>query len=1396
MARIKINPLSSKEYDFIHDRNETLQQIFDRFWASLPSQDDRVKEYYIILLGGEKIHRDLWSVTTPQDQDVLISIHLAGGSSRPLFKQIIITAAVVAAMVLTKGAASPWVVYGVPAAVAIGSTLAVNALLPPILVGLDGLGNIGLGYEDSSSQSYNITGQSNQMKKYASVPKVYGSHRMFPTIVANPYIEVEADPNTGELVQYFHCIYDFGLGPNYVSDLKIGDTLVGDYFDATYRFVDPNRPDVDEGDWDKSLNKEFTLYRGVSSQENFTVALNKNQDDAGALPVEYQAVRNANENSDGLQQHISLILAFPRGLTTYGTNGSTSARTVEIDIEFAEVGTENWYSISDINHCYSWESNGYEGAATNITILNTGSVKLSETVNYYYPKFRQPRIAVSETWGLEKGGNTFYSEQAILANSIINHGNTYIGKISTVSDMGGGVYKYTIYETFPYNLPFTTVYKNYDLSWTLIGSSSTAPYNNVFKNTNVGTISHSKDIEALTYITASFRPKTTNNVKVRVTRLRSFGGYSYRVLDDMQWSALLTRFDDSPVITEKRHTFCEVKIKATDQLNGTLQNLSGVVNSVLHAWTGSAWELRQTNNPAWVFADLLTGEVNKRAVSLSKLDATSLLEWANYCDEYPSKHGGGTFDTKRYTCNFILDYKTTLSNILSRVSNSANAGINMYGGNYGVLVDKTKTVPVQVFTPRNTSNFSSVRNYADIPHALKMKYVDSFSDWGVKEKVVYSDGYDEDTAITFEEMDTFACTNDEQAWRYGRYMLAQGLLRQETIRIDVDFENLVCTRGDYVLFQHDVMRVGGTPARVKTVAGSQITIDSTFDGTVGGTYGYTFRGVSEIVTGTMTLDSTDSATLNSTVPAVGDLIIFGEVDSVTIDTIVKSIEPTDELSATLFLVERANAIHDAESGAPFPAYSPQISSSIELPPGEVGELTSEASYTCAGGDYRYYVSLTWYAPTDNVVETYEIYVDNGSGYELTGYSTKESFEYTISTSYIGQEHSFKVLGVSSTGAKISLGGVTPTTVTPESKTVSPSDVEDLYLNVTNEALQINWTRVTDCDLDYYMIRFSPSLTASWFSSIPLQNVDRGTTMTTVQARTGTYLIKAVDWNGNESDNAALAITSIPNLVGLNVIEETNDFPTLSGTMDQVTTFGSELVLQEKASGGGGGITEYYDAGYYYYTNLLDLGEIYTVRLQSLIEAEGFDDDDLMSSWIPLSSVALLQSSTVSDWDVISQYRATDEFIVMSTWTTLTGVAALDSGSTDVWTDWKAFTVGDFTGRIFQFRLKLISNKASVSPRVYDGIIRADMPDRIESYQDITVPVTGYNITYSPSFAGPGSSPTIGVTIDDAQTGDYHRVTSKTLDGFTLKIYDNTDTLVERQCDIIVKGYGRKNASVI
>jgi len=1504
MVKLKISfSKDETERQYIIKDGELLNSVTSRVFSDIPGEDKFKEDNFNVVVNGNIVEKDLWeNVKLKKEDNVLITPKIGGGESGQIFKQILIIAAVVIVTYFYPPAASLGNAF-LAAGVTIGATLLFNALIPPPALDLGGFSGGGSGIE--TSQMYAITGQSNQVKRLGTVPKVYGSHRMYPIVAVTPYTELAVSPGVssqiriqevrykaakvgtggnkisvaytgggtagsevvtvsgnaisvkiqsgvstalqiktkvnastaayalvsasitgtgsetqitsaatklvggevgGETVQYLYGIYDFGLGTPQLSDLKIGDTpLNADSFsDFEYRLVDPVRGVVANDQFDELLSTEFKYYSNKRTVTPLSLVLVDGE----------ERIQVTDNNPDLDPQEIIIDFVCPSGLFGYSSRGAILDRRIQLEISFALVGTFDWKAYNDTTFVSNHSAVGgndltdfeaplavdfgttYYQAYDN----NYNSYNSAENIQLTYRiKPGQKKLLVIEDPRWTIGTKVYFS------------GN-FLGIIASIIDLGKNL-ELTLdrnmapISTFGTSPAFTRTGSKAVLgvpAYTTI--SGGALLKSSRHQTGAAVITDAS--QAAVYGHFRFTPLIAGQYQVRVRRVITDGSYSSQKGDGLNWVGLTTAFKSPPVKTDKRHVFLELRIKATDQLNGHIQNLSAVASSVLPVYDDvtQTWTRQVTNNPAWAFCDLLTGEVNKKPASLSRLDMDSIVAWADYCDEVPTPPPSATYLEPRFQCNFILDYETTLQGVLQQVGSAAQASLNIIEGKYGVLIDKFKTVPVQIFTPRNSKDFSSTRIYGPRPHAVRVKYIDPQVGWGVQESTVYDNGFTELNATDFDELTSFACTNYEQAWRFGRYMIAQNKLRQETMNLTVDFENLVCTRGDYVQITQDVMRVGGTPARVKSVTGPSIVTDDSLEISPSISYGYVFRDSATgiIHNSTLTPTASNTFTVAGTIPVVGDLIVIGEVGKIVFDCIIKSISPNDDMSATLVLVERAQAIFDYESTDTLPDYDPQLSNTSNpeffAPLAVVGLTASDNSWRCADtkSGYEYYVDLAWDISPGSVSEYFEIWVNDGRGYSVYDKTVDKFYRYPVVEARLGIEHGFKVVAVSASGKKLQLIEMPEVLETPEVKNTPPSDVDVLDMSITDQVMQLSWNKISDCDCASYEIRYSPGNNDFWEASIPLLTVTRDVNTASVQARTGVYMIKAIDFAGNQSANAARTVTSIPNLFDLNVIETINDAPTFVGEKQSTILLGSSVILATEIVNSDPNLMAFYDKGYYVAAAVLDLGDVYTVRLQSQVRADGYRFGELMSNWIALNQVDNLNSSASGDWDVGVEYRATDVFAAMSDWAALNLIDHINYGAGVGFTTWRPIpTIGDATGRIFQFRVELESLTDNVTPRLFDATIKADMPDRVDSFENQTSHISqGKVLTYENVFNGPGTSPNVQVSIDNAQTGDYWSFDYKTLAGLSIRFFDKTDTQVVRQFDIAAKGYGRRHTTTI
>lgn len=409
---------------------------------------------------------------------------------------------------------------------------------------------------------------------------------------------------------------------------------------------------------------------------------------------------------------------------------------------------------------------------------------------------------------------------------------------------------------------------------------------------------------------------TEGQYDVRLTRVGTYKNQVAAVTADAAWSALRSHRADAAWNGSDDIMMMEVRIKATDQLNGIIDRLSVEAQSQLRVWNGASFDVQTSRNPAWAYIDAITGSQVKRPVSDSRLDTTQLKAWADWCDD------------NNITYNHVHAGEETILQRVREICSTGQAAWAIRDGEYGAIYDDPDASIIQVLTPRNSSGFQSTRSFKELPHALRVRYVDENS-WEDAERRIYRDGYNAGNSTVFEEFQTQGVTDADHAWRHGQYFFRQAILRPESYEATMDIENLVATRGDRVMVAQDVILTGLKWGRIKSITGSPATdieIDEQVTMSGGTDYGVRIRKedgtqvtqqittVPGISTSLEFIDTVSGLT-------VGDLVLFGEYGSEAIDCKITGIEYNPDFSAQIRLVDAATDIHDY--GTP-PVFDPGI----------------------------------------------------------------------------------------------------------------------------------------------------------------------------------------------------------------------------------------------------------------------------------------------------------------------------------------------------------------------------------------------------------------------------------------------------------------------------------------
>lgn len=418
-----------------------------------------------------------------------------------------------------------------------------------------------------------------------------------------------------------------------------------------------------------------------------------------------------------------------------------------------------------------------------------------------------------------------------------------------------------------------------------------------------------------------------------------------------------------------------VRIQSTNKMNGSVDGINALVQTRTWDWdrTVNKWVFRATNNPASLFGYVLMHQANAfRITDLQNIDVAGLQEWHNFCNPVPVITNAGSLIVNRYytikeigstdwtlygagsntigegfyatgvgagtgkaeyapkyTYNSIITNTQSVMDTLRDICAAGLASPTYIDGKWGVIIDKPRTHTVQHFTPHNSWGFEASKTLPILPHAFRIAIADENLAYQVREIIVYNYGYGpkaengKKAAELFEQLSLPGVTNPDQAVRLARWHFAQIKLRPEVYGLNVDFEHLVCTRGDLVKVTHDIPRWGTASGRLRSGVGDAITgttltlsekvyLDSTksyrilirtnkLSSTVGsGSVTKTLTGITTGYTDTITLSS---ALVTGDNVQSDNLFMLGEVNKESQQCIVVGVEPSTNYSAKLTLVD-------------------------------------------------------------------------------------------------------------------------------------------------------------------------------------------------------------------------------------------------------------------------------------------------------------------------------------------------------------------------------------------------------------------------------------------------------------------------------------------------------------
>lgn len=362
--------------------------------------------------------------------------------------------------------------------------------------------------------------------------------------------------------------------------------------------------------------------------------------------------------------------------------------------------------------------------------------------------------------------------------------------------------------------------------------------------------------------------------------------------------------------------------------NRALERVSCVAGGYVRDWDGTDWrDWVITSNPAPHYRDILAGWQNLDPVPLPIIDDAGLVAWRSACTALG------------YQVNALIE-DATVDDAL-RIVGACGYAKPYQSEIWGVVrdYDRSAEAPVQIFTPRNSNGFQWTKAFPRLPEGFRVNFRDATRDYDNHQITVFRPGVSSDTGrveqVTYEGLAT-----ETEVIARAIYDMAQLDQRGAFYTLQAPAEAIICRRGDLVAVQHDALEQFSGSARVIdiTLDGSGDIIALKLDGAVpvrnsatdvlgstdilaepdilalGRKTGAKIRRAASITVHPLggATGETDTLTFAAPIPAVGigigTLVSVGPLTHEARRLIVKDIEPGEDLTATIVMVDEAPGI--------------------------------------------------------------------------------------------------------------------------------------------------------------------------------------------------------------------------------------------------------------------------------------------------------------------------------------------------------------------------------------------------------------------------------------------------------------------------------------------------------
>ena len=879
--------------------------------------------------------------------------------------------------------------------------------------------------------------------------------------------------------------------------------------------------------------------------------------------------------------------------------------------------------------------------------------------------------------------------------------------------------------------------------------------------------------------------------EIRVTNL-SDDQTSSRYADDMYLTAVREIYYDD--FEYPRHVLASVNALATDQLSGSLRFSCIAECARVRIWNGSAWSVDMSDNPAWIFLDIMSQPVFDNNFNVLRYDGydisyfnlNKLNEWADFCDTLVPDGANG--QEKRITFNGVFDAGTSVWEAAMQVCRVGRAVPMWTGTILTLFIDKAEE-PSQMFTVGNIGVDSFEEVF--LPQSgrameIEIDYVNAAKDYARDICSVINPNIDSD--IDKVNLNLFGITKNSMAWRAGKYYLAYNEFLTRAVSFTAHVDAIASSVGNVVLVQHDVPQ-WGFGGRLVSAAANTATIDREVTIEAGKTYAILIRlsddsRVQKTVIdgpGTYTILTLSSAF--ATIPAQYDIYSFGESTLITKPFRITDIQPSQDMNFKISAIEYNASIYNSDLEQP--ALPTLNYSSLEAYPAVTDIALDELLIKGKDGKITDTINVSFSIPASSVFSYAEIWHNTGGGWLYAGISYNGIC--AIQNVENNKTYQVAIVTVNTAGAKQSIQNAPKASIYTLGKLDLPSNVTNFTAKQNGQFIDFNWMHIPDADLWGYEIRMG----TNWEAARIIINKVSSNQFSWQAELNGTYrfLIKAIDESKLYSKDAASVDITLRGInENLNIIlsqdemTKTNQADGAKTNLVYISQYHALMLPHTLTDTDAPAWTDQtpditnYAGGVNlngeYISNAIDTlkdGDTW-IRIQEAIDGADMGATDQ-------SYPGRTDRSYPEDTDIHITMPIDYKFYF---------AASDDNISYSAWAEYTGTIQDDFRYVKIKFNINIVSQTGRF--KLLNELLSLDVPDVNFEIKDFIVSAAGNDIL----FANYGQSfyiiPTIRPTLLDSTLNKVPVISNKTETGFHIDLLDVSNTKVAGKVDMQINGY--------